>query len=205
MAKISKEVKKRIFVSTEPLEALYQEFDPETGAIKIYDGSRKIWEGIAEVGDFFIVTHKANAYQVCKRRLPRLKHSFIMWLFGFPKNLQFDSVDGFNEQLTHHRAEHMADPGYQEHQYAGVGYGFAFYSTEADPTPQRVAAWVTPGINRKLAKEILSIQGLNIAGMIDAEMNSLGREIQNRFSFRNSDCAEINEALLAQSRQVGCG
>lgn len=194
MAKVTGKIKKKLRVSTEPLEALHQNY--EDGKVAIYDGPRKIWEGRALPGDAFVITFEDGKYTVNKLRSPHRKNNFLMWVFGFSRNRQFDTEVAFARFLSHYHGEHLSEEGYQEYQYGGEGYCFVFSSTSANPNPRHVAAWVSPTVNRQMAKEILSVKGLNIIGMGEFGDDSLSKELSNRFGFCEEDFNEIHQNLF---------
>ena len=188
--------KRHVTADSEPLAALYQDFSPITGLLTIYDGKKKIWSGRAKAGDTFTVTYEDGEYSVTRQKTPRKKHMFLMWIFGFPLKLSSESPEDFESLVEENRAKHEREEGYSEFTYAGHGYTFAFYTTANELKPQRIAAYVYPEVDRKKAKEILSIKGLNIAAMEDFYGDTLGQALVNKFGFRPDDFTEVNKRLL---------
>lgn len=192
-------MQKSVKVTGDRLEQISQRYDTRTGILTIYDGGKKIWSGRANIGDCYSVVYDGKEYRVSRQQFPHRKNHLLMWMFGFSKGNRFNTDEEFTKFLERHREKHKT-PGYKEYIYSGPGYAFAIYEEE-DNTPHRIAAWVTPNIDRKLAKKILSIKELNIAAMEDFYDGADRNLLTQYFGFRASDFEEVNRNLLMDTKE----
>ena len=186
--------KEMLVVSKSEFTGLNHIFDPETGKMTIRDGGNQIWSGRAKEGDAFVISHEGDKWQVAKRQYPHQKNHLLMWLMGYPAGKRFNEKLKAIQAIDQCRDAHRLERGYREYEYAGVGWMFMFYTTDTDLEPQRIAAWVTPEVDRRMAKEILGNKDLTL---VSAEMDdSIGPILSERFGFRSSDMMEIRRHLM---------
>lgn len=123
-------------------------FDPKRNCLTVFWKDEKVFQGIAHLGDVFVVNCYGGKPKVNKLKMPKRKSDILMWLFSFNKEARAHSTDEFNELLAEAR-HHNDFWNYREYTVNEELYKFVLCSRPDCGGVLHIAAYVSDEISKQ--------------------------------------------------------